>query len=65
MKKKAQKENKVKANNQDKDMVKTKGKKEKNPNKFIETIKKKWLIDGTKTILLVAIILAIFFGINI
>lgn len=65
MKKKAQKENKVKANNQDKDMVKTKVKKEKNPNKFIETIKKKWLIDGTKTILLVAIILAIFFGINI
>lgn len=40
-------------------------KKTKKPNKFIETIKKKWLIDGSKTILLVAIILAIFIGINI
>lgn len=39
--------------------------KEKKPNKFIETIKKKWLINGTKTLLLVAIILAIFFAINI
>lgn len=74
MKGKAQKENKVKSKNQDKkktgnevknkDMVKTKTK-EKKPNKFIETIKKKWLIDGSKTILLVAIIIALFFGINI
>ena len=39
--------------------------KEKKPNKFIETIKKKWLINGTKTTLLVLIILAIFFGVNI
>ena len=33
-------------------------------NKFIETIKKKWLINGSKTFLLVAIIVAIFIGIN-
>ena len=40
-------------------------KKEKTPNKFRETIKKKWLIDGTKTLILVAIIIAIFVCINI
>ncbi len=40
-------------------------KKDKKPNKFVEIIKKKWLINGTKTIILVLIILAIFFGINI
>ena len=33
--------------------------------KFIDIIKKKWLINGTKTIILVSIILAIFFAINI
>lgn len=36
----------------------------KKPNKFIETIKKKWLIDGTKTFILVLIIIAAFIGIN-
>ena len=44
---------------------KEKVKKEKKPNKFIETIKKKWLINGAKTLLLVVIIVAIFIGINI
>lgn len=39
-------------------------KKEKQPNKIIETIKKKWLVDGTKTCLLVAIIIVLFIGIN-
>lgn len=39
--------------------------KEKKPNKFIEIIKKKWLINGTKTFLLVAIIIAIFIAINL
>lgn len=34
-------------------------------NKFIETIKKKWLINGTKTLLLVIIILALFIGISV
>ena len=44
---------------------KEKKNKDKKPNKFIEIIKKKWLINGTKTLILVLIILAIFFGINI
>ena len=43
----------------------SKVKQEKKPNKFIETIKKKWLIDGTKTTILVLIIIAIFIAINI
>lgn len=42
-----------------------KEKKEKKPNKFIEIIKKKWLINGTMTCLLVLIIIAIFIVINI
>ena len=44
---------------------KQKAQKEKKPNKFIETIKKKWLINGTKTFILVVIILAIFIGISV
>lgn len=51
----------------------TKIKKEKNTdkekveksNKFIEIIKKKWLINSSKTILLVAIVLACFIGVTI
>lgn len=39
--------------------------KDKKENKFIEIIKKKWLVDGTKTFILIAIILAIFIGINL
>lgn len=44
-----------------------KNKKEKSEksNKFIEIIKKKWLIDGSKTILLVAIIFAFFIGVSV
>lgn len=42
-----------------------KEKKDKKPNKFIQTIKKKWLVDGSKTFLLVVIIIAIFIGINL
>lgn len=42
-----------------------KAQKEKKPNKLIETIKKKWLIDGTMTCLLVLIIIAIFIAINL
>ena len=40
-------------------------KKEKKPSKFIEIIKKKWLINGTKTLILVLLIIAIFLGLNI
>ena len=42
-----------------------KEKKDKKPNKFIQTIKKKWLVDGTKTFILVVAIIAIFIAINI
>lgn len=52
------KENKKKNENK-------KAKEDKKTNKFIETIKKKWLIDSSKTILLVLIIVAIFIGINV
>ena len=41
-----------------------KEKEEKKPNKLMETIKKKWLVDGTKTFILVAILIAIFIAIN-
>ncbi len=44
---------------------KIKEKKERKPNKFIEKIKKKWLIDGTRTTILVVAIVLIFLGINI
>ena len=46
-------------------MKEKKEKKDKKPNKFIQTIKKKWLVDGSKTFLLVVIIIAIFIGINL
>ena len=39
--------------------------KEKKPNKFMQIIKKRWLINGTKTTILVLVILAVFFAINI
>lgn len=45
--------------------IKEKKIKTEKPNKFIQTIKKKWLIDGTKTFILVAIILALFILITV
>lgn len=65
MKKSDKKEKKIANPNSKTVKNKEKKNKEKKPNKFIETIKKKWLINGTKTTLLVLIILAIFFGVNI
>ncbi len=47
-----------------KKVKKEKVKKDKKPNKIVELIKKRWLINGTKTFILVAIIIAIFIGIN-
>ena len=38
--------------------------KEKKSSKFIEAIKRRWLVDGTKTILLVAIIIVMFIAVN-
>ena len=43
---------------------KKKEKKDKKPNKFIQVIKKKWLINGTKTLILVLVLIAIFLVIN-
>lgn len=43
----------------------TKAVKDSKENKFIEIIKKKWLVDGTKTFVLIAIIIAIFIGLNL
>lgn len=54
-----------------KDITETKKKKNKKKakdekqNKFVETIKKKWLIDGTKTFFLVVIIIAAFIALNL
>lgn len=50
--------------NKDKKEKQKKQIKDKKENKFIEIIKKKWLINGTKTIILVAIFVAIFIAIN-
>lgn len=62
---KAEKENKKnKTEKVDKKQKVKKEKTEKN-NKFIENIKKRWLINGTKTVLLVVIILAFFIGITV
>ena len=38
--------------------------KEKKSRKFIEAIKRRWLVNGTKTILLVAIIIVMFIAVN-
>ena len=43
---------------------KIKKKNEEKENKFIQIIKKKWLINGTMTFLLIAIIISIFIAIN-
>ena len=40
-------------------------KKDKKTSKFVQIIKKKWLINGTKTFLLVAIIILAFVGITV
>lgn len=53
-----------KSNKETKVMTKNKEKKT-TPSKFIEIIKKKWLVDTSKTFLLMAIIVAIFIGINV
>lgn len=65
--KKEELENKTKEAKQEKPKKekKEKNKKDKKPNKFVEIIKKKWLINGTMTCLLVAIIIAIFIAINV
>ena len=38
---------------------------DKEENKFVQTLKKKWLINGTLTVMLVTIIIAVFVVLNI
>ena len=59
---KTKKENSVKKEKKQKNK---KEKKDRKPNKFIEIIKKKWLVDGTKTTILVLAIVAVFVAINV
>ena len=59
------KEQKDKTEKTSKKEKKSKKEKPEKTNKFIETIKKKWLINGTKTFLLVVIILAFFIGVGV
>ncbi len=59
------KETKSKKAENKKDLKNSKKEKGEKSNKFIETIKKKWLIDGTKTFLLIAILIAIFIAISV
>ena len=56
-----EKENKIKKQKMPKEK---KVKKEKETSKFILKLKKKWLVDGTKTIILVLLIIAVFLGIS-
>jgi len=70
LKEKDNKEKKIKKIEKTKNEKKLNAKKEKTIkdkelNKFIEIIKKNWLINTSKTFLLVAIIIAIFIGINV
>ena len=51
-----------KENKNEKHLVKKKGKK---AHKFIEIIKKKWLIDGTRTLILIAAIILVVVAINV
>ena len=65
MKEKTEKELKTKKTEKQKNDKKSKKeKKEKKSNKFVQIMKKKWLIDGTKTTILVLLILAVFFAIS-
>ena len=65
MKEKTKKELKTKKTEKQKNDKKSKKeKKEKKSNKFVQIMKKKWLIDGTKTTILVLLILAVFFAIS-
>ena len=61
-KEKRNKEEKIKSS-KEKAIIKTK--KEKKPSKFIEIIKKRWLVDGTKTLILVFAIIVAFLGISV
>ena len=64
--KKKMKKDKKEKKNKDKSKKEKKGKKkkEKETNKIVQEIKRKWLIDGSRTLSLILLILAAFLGIN-
>ena len=62
-----EKEEKIKEEKmpKEKKVKKEKAKKDKETSKFVQTIKKKWLIDGTKTFILILLIIMVFIAINV
>ena len=66
MKEKEEKDKKIKKEKmpKEKKAKKEKVKKDKETSKFVQKIKKKWLIDGTKTLTLVLLIVFVFLAIN-
>ena len=64
--KKKMKKDKKEKKNKDKSKKEKKGKKkkEKETNKIVQEVKRKWLIDGSRTLSLILLILAAFLGIN-
>ena len=66
MKEKKMKKEKMPKEEKEKKLAKGQNMKEdKETSKFVQRIKKKWLIDGTKTIILVALIIMVFLAIHI
>ena len=64
-KEKPKKEKKAKEEKKaEKEAKKQKKKEKKETSKFVQTVKRKWLIDGSRTLSLVLLILAVFLGIN-
>ena len=66
MKEKEEKDKKIKKEKmpKEKKAKKEKVKKDKETSKFVQKIKKKWLIDGTKTLVLVLLIVLVFLALN-
>ncbi len=62
-----EKEEKIKKEKmpKEKKAKKEKVKKDKETSKFVQKLKKKWLINGTKTLILVLLIIAVFIAINV
>ena len=64
IKKEKKKKEEKKAEKEAKKQKKKEKKEKKETSKFVQTVKRKWLIDGSRTLSLVLLILAAFLGIN-
>ena len=62
--KKDKRENKAKKEKQPKEKKNKKEKKDKETSKFVQSIKKNWIINGTKTGVLIVLIIAVFVAIT-